>query len=109
MEVGGSVSVPDLPLSLVVSGSGNRSMANVPLGLCGRGMITDRGGSASWWPEHGRRGSGSRRPGYDHCPWGSSGARQPCIATLSRGLWDMTTESVASLAGFRWDKSEATC
>lgn len=108
MEVGGSVSVPDLPLSQVVSGPGNRSMANVPLGLRGRGMITIPGGSASWWPEHGRRGSGSRRPGYDHCPWGWGGQGLG-IATLCRGLWDMTTESVASLAGFRWDKSEATC
>lgn len=57
----------------------------------------------------GRRGSGSWRHGYDHHPWGDSGARHYGIATLSEGLWDMTTESVASLAGFRWDKSEATC
>lgn len=40
---------------------------------------------------------------------GGGGGQGLGIATLCRGLWDMTTESVASLAGFRWDKSEATC
>lgn len=41
------------PLSLVVSESGNRSMATVPLGLGSRDMVTVRGCSVSWWPEDG--------------------------------------------------------
>lgn len=45
---------------------------------------------------HGRRGSGSRLPGYGHHPGpgDGSGTRQPGITTVSREHWDTTTESV---------------
>lgn len=101
----------------VFLGPASQSLVTGPVGFCGSVarawslfLWALGSGSQSVATVHRKRRSGVRRPGYGHCPWGT-GVRGSAadIVTPSRGLKGMTTESVASLADFRWDKSEATC